>query len=104
MGTPRKYILLIVGWFLLVVGLVITPLPWPFGFGAPMAITGLVLLLSHSFWVRRRFIKLTRTYPISLGWIKGFLRKTLPGLRKRFGINAPRRRKASSMSSGKKDS
>jgi hypothetical protein len=65
-SQPKKVIYLSVGWFLLVVGLIMTPLPWPFGFGAPMAILGLVMLLTHSFWVRRRFVRLSVRYPSSL--------------------------------------
>ena len=85
-SQPKKVIYLSVGWFLLVVGLIMTPLPWPFGFGAPMAILGLVMLLTHSFWVRRRFVRLSIRYPKLFGRVKIFLRRSLPKLRRRFGF------------------
>lgn len=64
---------LIIGWLLLVLGpLIGGPFPGPFGIIGFVA--GLILVLRNSRWARRRFIRLKRRYPQTLGHVRHTLK------------------------------
>ncbi len=71
-----KLLLTFGGLLLMLVGVVITPLPGPFG--VPVILLGLILTLRGSTWVKRRFVRLVQRYPKLLRPLRRLLR---PGAR-----------------------
>lgn len=67
-----KAIGLVLGVLMFIIGVLIMPLPGPFG--APVIFIGLVLILRSSSWVKRRFLRLVRRYPSLLYPIRKMLR------------------------------
>ena len=62
------------GWALMIVGLCIFAIPGPLGWpGLPIAAIGTILLLKHSHWARRRFVRLSRTHPSTAGRYRRFI-------------------------------
>lgn len=61
------------GWALIALGIAVGPLPGPGG--VPVVALGVIILLKHSPWARRRFIRLRRRYPQMLGRVEAFLRR-----------------------------
>jgi hypothetical protein len=57
----RRWMWISVGGFLVAAGVVIAPLPGPFGL--PISVLGLVVILRHSNAAKRGFIRLQRRYP-----------------------------------------
>lgn len=78
-GKPRpldfvkKYLLLIVGWLLVLVGLAVGPLPGPGGI--PLILLGATLVLAQSIWARRKFVRLQRRYPRWLDPVRRMLKR-----------------------------
>jgi hypothetical protein len=57
----RQWMWITVGGFLVLAGIVIAPLPGPFGL--PISVVGLVVILRHSNAAKRGFIRLQHRYP-----------------------------------------
>ncbi len=72
MSVFIKLFLSVLGVILMILGVVITPLPGPFG--VPVILLGLILLLRNSTWVKRLFIRLVQRYPRVMKPIRGLLR------------------------------
>jgi hypothetical protein len=67
-----KLLMTVLGVALMAVGVVITPLPGPFG--VPIILLGLIILLRSSMWVKRLFVKLVHAHPKLLGPLRAMLR------------------------------
>ncbi len=85
----RQTLLVTLGWVLVVLGAIFTPLPPPFAFGGIMLIAGLSILTANSKFVRRwvqTFRYRNRTFSalvdkidsILPSWIGGVARRTQP--------------------------
>lgn len=61
------------GWMLIALGVLVGPLPGPGGI--PVIALGVVILLRHSHWARRRFIRWRRRYPKLLRPVENVLRR-----------------------------
>jgi len=57
------------GGVLVLLGVLIAPLPGPFGL--PISVVGLMLILRNSYWAKRRFIRMQQARP---NWIMPFRR------------------------------
>ncbi|MFN4297531.1 MAG: hypothetical protein ACK4FB_11880 [Brevundimonas sp.] len=53
--------LLVVGGFLVLLGILIAPLPGPFGL--PVSVVGMVVILRNSYWAKRQFIRAQHARP-----------------------------------------
>jgi len=60
------------GAFIVVLGIVIAPLPGPFGM--PISLGGLILVMRNSYWAKRQFVKTYRRYPKWLSPVRRLLR------------------------------
>lgn len=69
----KKYLLLFVGWLLVVLGLTVGPLPGPGGI--PLILLGSTLVLAQSIWARRKFVRLQRRYPKWLDPVRRMLKR-----------------------------
>jgi hypothetical protein len=67
-----KLLMTVVGLVLMVIGVVITPLPGPFG--VPVILLGLIILLRSSMWVKRLFMRLVKQHPKLLKPVRAMLR------------------------------
>jgi len=67
-----KVFMMLIGVVLMALGVVVTPLPGPFG--VPIIIVGLIILLRSSTWVKRQFVKQVKKHPRSFGKIRALLR------------------------------
>ena len=72
MAIVFKLIMMIAGILLMALGVVISPLPGPFGL--PLVLIGLVLLLRSSTWVKRHFVRLVHKHPKWLGPLRSLMR------------------------------
>ena len=72
MTVVLKLLMTALGVVLMAVGVVITPLPGPFG--VPVMLLGLIILLRSSMWVKRRFMRLVRAHPKVLRPVRALLR------------------------------
>jgi hypothetical protein len=70
--TVLRFSLLFLGALIMLAGVVITPLPGPFG--VPIILFGLVLALRSSSWAKRQFLRLVRRYPQFLSPLRKMLR------------------------------
>lgn len=61
--------LMALGGLTLIAGVLIAPLPGPFGL--PIAVVGLMLILRNSYWAKRQFIRLQQARP---NWVFPFRR------------------------------
>jgi Flp pilus assembly protein TadB len=68
--------LMVVGALLAVFGVLIAPLPGPFGL--PIAVLGLMIVLRNSFWAKRRFVRLHRRHPRFVSPVRRLLRPGAP--------------------------
>ena len=59
----------ILGLLVIIAGIVIAPLPGPFGL--PIAVVGLMIVLRNSMWAKRRFVAAKRRWP---NWVYPFRR------------------------------
>jgi hypothetical protein len=93
-----EWTMLIVGIFLIIIGLIVGPLPGPGG--VFFAVPGLILVLKSSMWARRRYVRFKRWRPKILG------RRFAPGhwtdlaLRRRSARRREARRKAARACAG----
>lgn len=60
---------MVLGGALVLLGIMIAPLPGPFGL--PISVVGLMLILRNSYWAKRRFIRLQQARP---NWVMPFRR------------------------------
>jgi len=67
-----KLLMTVLGVVLMALGVVITPLPGPFG--VPVILLGLIILLRSSMWVKRLFMKLVIAHPKLLRPLRAMLR------------------------------
>ncbi len=72
MAILLKMALMIGGAILIALGIVITPLPGPFG--VPIILLGLAVMLRSSVWIKRQFVKMRARHPKVLGPIRALLR------------------------------
>jgi len=72
MAVLIKVLMTLLGLGLMLVGVVITPLPGPFG--VPIILLGLIILLRSSVWVKRLFVRLVQKYPRLLKPLRAMLR------------------------------
>lgn len=79
MERVQRILGLILGLIIIILGVLIAPLPGPFGL--PIAVLGLVVALRSSYWARRVFVRFRRKYPRIGGYLRAMLRK-----RARFGV------------------
>ena len=66
-GRIRQLALIGMGWTIVAAGILISPLPGPFGL--PIALVGTVILLRNSADARRLFVRMRRRKP---GWFVAF--------------------------------
>lgn len=96
MRNIRRTVMLIIGWALLIPGLVFVVLPPPFAFGAVMVLAGVAILVAHSRfmrrvvqWVRAHFPFVDRAMRVIEqrlpDWVRRQLKRTRPeALRRAF--------------------
>ena len=63
-GRVVKWALIAVGLLIMLLGVLIAPLPGPFGL--PISAVGLMIVLKNSFWAKRQFIRMQYARP---GWV-----------------------------------
>lgn len=63
---------MILGMVLIIAGIIIAPLPGPFGL--PIAVVGVAFLLRGSTWAKRRFLRLMVRYPKIFKPVRALLR------------------------------
>jgi hypothetical protein len=76
LGEIRRYVLITMGLTLLIAGMIVLPLPIPFGLA--MILIGLSLLLVNSPFIRNRFLDLRRRWTRMDEWISS-VEHRLPG-------------------------
>lgn len=64
--------LMVAGTGIILLGIVIAPLPGPFGL--PVSLMGLVIVMRNSYWAKRQFIRLKKKHPNWLMPIRKLLR------------------------------
>lgn len=72
MNQAFKIFQMILGVFLIIAGVLIAPLPGPFGL--PIAVVGVAFLLRGSTWAKRRFLRLMVRYPKIFKPVRALLR------------------------------
>lgn len=60
--TIQKPLKLLIGWLMLIVGVITAPIPLPIG--QIVALIGLSILVSESYWVKTKMQRLRRRIPI----------------------------------------
>ena len=68
-GRLAKLALMAAGVLVMIAGVLIAPLPGPFGL--PIAVVGLMLVLRNSYWAKRQFIRMQQARP---NWVFPFRR------------------------------
>ena len=68
-----RWVMALLGGAIVAVGIVMAPLPGPFG--VPVMVVGLMILLRSSFWARRTFVKLQRRHPRIVFPLRRLLRR-----------------------------
>lgn len=68
-GGIMRFGLIILGLLIVIAGIIIAPLPGPFGL--PIAVVGMMIVLRNSMWAKRRFIDAKRRWP---NWVYPFRR------------------------------
>lgn len=76
----RKTLAITGGWIIVVLGILVSPLPGPLG--TPVIAGGLLIVLTHSVWARRRFVLLERRYPRVVGPMRRLLKGWRGGRKK----------------------
>ena len=69
----RRWAMILLGAVIIVAGVLISPLPGPGGI--PVIVIGLMLVLRHSFWARKQFIRVQRAHPKLVFPIRRLLRR-----------------------------
>lgn len=64
-----RWVAMVTGTVLVALGILIAPLPGPFGL--PISVVGLMLILRNSYWAKRRFIRMQQARP---NWVMPFRR------------------------------
>lgn len=64
-----RFGLVFLGLLIVIAGIIIAPLPGPFGL--PIAVVGMMIVLRNSMWAKRRFIDAKRRWP---NWVYPFRR------------------------------
>ncbi len=72
MAVVFKLLLITIGAMLMVLGIVVSWLPGPFGL--PIVLLGLILILRYSTWFKRLFMRRVRRHPRLLGPLRALLR------------------------------
>jgi Putative transmembrane protein (PGPGW) len=72
-GTFARWGMALLGGAIVVLGIVIAPLPGPFG--VPIMVIGLMILLRSSFSAKRAFVKLQRRHPRFVFPLRRLLRR-----------------------------
>lgn len=85
----RSWLWIAVGWVLVIVGGLLAPLPWPFGFGAPLLFIGLYILATNSKWTRRGLQRLRERYPGVSAKLDGWKSSSIPQVRRFVKITRP---------------
>ncbi len=65
--------LLLLGFLIILAGMLIAPIPGPGGI--PVIVVGLMIVLRNSFYARRQFVKLQRAHPKTMSPIRRLLRR-----------------------------
>lgn len=68
-GRVLRVVAMALGGVLVLLGVLIAPLPGPFGL--PISVVGLMLVLRNSYWAKRRFIRMQQARP---NWVMPFRR------------------------------
>ena len=68
-----RLVMALLGGAIVAVGIVMAPLPGPFG--VPVMVVGLMILLRSSFWAKRAFVKLQRRHPRFVFPLRRLLRR-----------------------------
>jgi len=68
-----RWVLLVIGLLVMLLGVVISPLPGPGGI--PVIVVGLMIVLRNSFAMRRRFVRFQRAHPRLIFPIRRLLRR-----------------------------
>ena len=77
MDRLRSKLLLALGWFIILFGLALGPLPGPGGI--PIVAGGAMLVLSQSHSARKQFIRVQKKYPKFMGPIRRFMTRNKNG-------------------------
>jgi len=72
-GRIKRLGMMLLGFAIIVVGILISPLPGPGGI--PVIVIGLMVVLKNSFKARRQFVKLHRAYPKTMYPFRRLLRR-----------------------------
>jgi hypothetical protein len=76
LARVRRWVLLGLGFLILVLGVVAEILPPPIHFvGMPMMVVGLMIVLRNSFKARRRFVEIQRAHPKFVFPLRRLLRR-----------------------------
>jgi predicted membrane chloride channel (bestrophin family) len=73
LGKLARWVLLVIGLLVIVLGVAIAPLPGPGGI--PVIVVGLMIVLRNSFAMRRRFVRFQRAHPKLIFPIRRLLRR-----------------------------
>lgn len=68
-----RWVMALLGGAIVAVGIVMAPLPGPFG--VPVMVVGLMILLRSSFWAKRAFVKLQHRHPRIVFPLRRLLRR-----------------------------
>lgn len=69
LGRLARLALMALGVLVIIAGVLISPLPGPFGL--PIAVVGMMLVLRNSYWAKRQFIRMQQARP---NWVFPFRR------------------------------
>ncbi|HYH20475.1 MAG TPA: hypothetical protein VD995_17855 [Azospirillum sp.] len=75
-GRARQFVLIVMGWTIIGLGLLLAPLPGPGGL--PVALVGGIILMRNSPGARRLFVRMKRRHPRAfrpVERIRGYLRE-----------------------------
>ncbi len=72
--TPfYKWLMVVLGWLLIVAAPVASPLPGPGGIA--LFVIGLGVVLKHSLWAKKRYARLARLHPEYASWANWAMRR-----------------------------
>jgi hypothetical protein len=69
----KRWSMILLGLAIVALGILISPIPGPGGI--PVIVIGLMLVLRHSFWARKQFIRVQRAHPKLVFPIRRLLRR-----------------------------
>jgi len=69
----KRWAMILLGLVIVALGILISPIPGPGGI--PVIVIGLMLVLRHSFWARKQFIRVQRAHPKLVFPIRRLLRR-----------------------------